>query len=65
MPLKMKYFVLKPRGKARKDLWAFASQEAMLRYAQVIESEDTELARELETWVWDEKKRQTSLPDNT
>lgn len=46
--LKMKYFVLKPRGT---DTYAKASRAAMQRYATFIEGENKELATELREWA--------------
>ena len=46
--LKMKYFVLKPEGR---DIYAEASRFAMHTYAEVIESENPQLAKELDNWI--------------
>ena len=46
----MKYFILKPKAKAKRDIFAQASQEAMLKYAEVIENTDLELAQKLIAW---------------
>ena len=51
MPLEMKYFVLKPKAKAKDDPWAIASQNAMYAFADDIEEEDPKLARELRLWA--------------
>ena len=61
MALEMKYFVLKPRAKDQHDPYASAAQEAMYRYAVMIESEDRELADDLKFWAMAEKVRQSSL----
>ncbi len=45
--LEMKYFVLKPHGTSP---YANASRIAMSAYAQAIESENPELARQLYEW---------------
>jgi hypothetical protein len=50
MPLEMKYFVLKPKAKSKKDIWAEASQNAMFTFADTIREEDPELFRELVAW---------------
>ena len=49
MGLKMKYFVLKPRGT---DVYAAASRHAMSYYASYLKDHggDAELARELSEW---------------
>lgn len=52
MPLRMKYFVLKPRGGSPH---AHASREAILAYARAIESTDLGLSVET-TWA-DRKTR--------
>jgi len=51
MGLQMKYFVLKPRGNSP---YATASRDAMIAYADSIESENPELASELTGWVMEE-----------
>lgn len=50
--LKMKYFVLKPRGG---DAYAKASRAAMEAYAKVIDDENPVLAQQLKMWATDEK----------
>ena len=62
MSLEMKYFVLRPRAKQRKDIYALASQVAMRAYAFVISDTDPEFAKELEYWSNDEAKKGTQLP---
>ncbi len=42
MALEMKYFVLKPKAKGKNDLYARASQEAMIRYADIIKGLESE-----------------------
>ena len=49
--LEMKYFILKPKGKHVCDVYAEASQSAMLAYAETIEAENPVLARELNQWA--------------
>ena len=49
--LEMKYFVLKPESKSRCDVYASASRLAMIAYADEIEDENPELAKEIRTWA--------------
>ena len=51
MTLEMKYFVLKPKDKYKDDRYAQASREAMLAYADSIDSVDPPLADHLREWV--------------
>ena len=62
MALKMKYFVLKPKGK---DPYAKASRAAMRTYADSIEEENKQLAKELRKWTTTEDRQQflTTAPD--
>ena len=64
MPLDLKYFVLKPAGES---LFAVASRNAMLRYAETIEPSDEIFAEELRHWVSVEaarsKVKQNPEPD--
>jgi hypothetical protein len=46
--LKMKYFVLKPKGI---DAYAEASRQAMKTYAKWIKKENPELSRDILNWV--------------
>ena len=46
--LEMKYFILKPRGGSN---YAKASRLAMRKYANVIEEENPDLAKELREWA--------------
>lgn len=48
MPLKMKYFVLNPKGN---DIYAVASRAAMYEYADVIKNIDPELSISLSEWA--------------
>lgn len=49
--LKMKYFVLKPKGD---DIYARASRKAMRVYASTIQQEDSQFAHELRAWADEE-----------
>ena len=49
--LKMKYFVLKPRGD---DIYAQASRAAMREYARIIKEENPKLAEEVAEWATQE-----------
>lgn len=49
--LQMKYFVLKPKGNTK---YHNASRLAMTAYANAIEDENPELAKELMNWVFNE-----------
>ncbi len=44
----MKYFVLKPAGD---DVYAKASRMGMRKYAEAIESENPQLAKQLREWT--------------
>ena len=46
--LKMKYFVVKPRGD---DEYAHASRAALLAYASAIQHTSPQLAEDLREWV--------------
>lgn len=59
--LVMKYFMLKPKAKSKDDLHAYASQMAMLRYAEAIRGLDPGLADELVTWAITETTKQAEL----
>jgi hypothetical protein len=59
MSLTMKYFVLKPRAKNDKDIYALASRSAMRRYADIISNVDTDLADQLIEWV--EREEENAL----
>ena len=52
--LKMKYFVLKPKGT---DAYALASRAAMRMYAVQIREENPELALSLDEWAMNEAIR--------
>lgn len=45
--LQMKYFVLNP---TKRDTYGKASRHAMMRYAEVIERENPQLAADLRAW---------------
>ena len=49
--LRLKYFVLNPESKRKGDPYAFASREALWKYAHVIENENPQLASEIRMWV--------------
>jgi hypothetical protein len=51
MSLEMKYFILKPKSKYKKDIFALASREAMRTYAAIVESEDKNLSNSLHAWA--------------
>jgi|GEM_PF-2717425 len=51
MPLKMKYFIVKPGSKKPGDLHAIASRAALRAYAAEIRHCDGTLAVELEQWA--------------
>ena len=61
MSLIMKYFVLKPKAKAHKDVYARASQEAMMCYAKIIQSTNDQLACDLRKWARTEMIEQTGM----
>lgn len=63
MSLEIKYFILKPRAKSKEDPWAKASQDAMLKYAELIEETDPGLAGDLTTWAQREIIRQTRMEE--
>lgn len=50
--MKLKYFVLKPRGH---DEYARASRQAMMRYAQIIQDVDPTFANEIVEWAQQEQ----------
>lgn len=52
--LEMKYFVLKPKGKGP---YHHASRAAMYAYADAIEEENPELAKDLKQWAGKEVAR--------
>ena len=60
--LEMRYFILKPGGKG---LHGFASREAMLLYAKIIEADQPEFAMEIRSWVENEteKKKIEAMAD--
>ena len=58
MPLEMKYFVLKPKAKDGYDMWARASQDAILAYSERIRTIDPLLADQLLFWAEKEKATQ-------
>jgi hypothetical protein len=56
--LKMKYFVLNPKAKDGYDMFARASQDAMLAYSERIRTTDPLLANQLLVWAEKESCRQ-------
>jgi hypothetical protein len=58
MPLEMKYFVLKPKAKDGYDMFARASQDAILAYSERIRTTDPLLADQLLVWAEKEKATQ-------
>jgi hypothetical protein len=61
MAIQLKYFVLRPRAKSKEDMFALASQEAMLTFATKIETHDPEMAKQLPSWSEREAMVQQSL----
>ncbi|MFX0022174.1 MAG: hypothetical protein ACFE9S_07595 [Candidatus Hermodarchaeota archaeon] len=61
MPLDLKYFVLKPKSKHSKDVYAKASRMAMYVYASWIKKDDPELAMELTKWAKNEEINNLAL----
>ena len=57
--LKMKYFVLKPKGD---DTFAKASREALRAYAYCIQEENPELSDDLHQWADSETHVKTAPP---
>ena len=65
MKLDMKYFVLKPKAKHKEDMYAQASQQAMIAYANHIRknTNDYEFATEVITWARMEHAIQQTIED--
>ena len=59
--LRMKYFVLKPKGN---DAYANASRIAMAAYAKAINDENPKLKQELVDWIFEETS-QCPPPEQT
>jgi len=59
--LEMKYFVLKPKAKDGYDMFARASQDAMIAYSERIRTTDPLFADQLLEWATKEKTRQDEL----
>ena len=59
MGLELKYFVLKPRAKYSKDIFAQASRSAMRIYANIISEVDTDFAYQLIEWI--EREEENAL----
>lgn len=49
--LKLKYFVLKPRGKTPDCPYAYASREAMSKYSECIYNVDPQLSNDINEWL--------------
>ncbi len=66
MALEIKYFVLKPKAKSKTDAYAYASQQAMLTYAQIIKTEtnDWEFAQKLRAWANIEHVKQITFDES-
>lgn len=58
MGLEMKYFVLKPKAKGGYDMYAWASQDAMIAYSERIRTTDPLFADQLLIWAEKEKATQ-------
>lgn len=58
--LRMKYFVLKPRGKSP---YHHASRAALYAYADAIEDENQTLADDLRAWGGKETSRAVLVPE--
>lgn len=66
MGLQMKYFVLKPKANNGYDMYARASQNAMIAYSERIRTENPLLADQLLAWAEKEKCAQdTQLTSST
>jgi len=63
MGLKMKYFVLKPKAKHTLDVYATASQDAMVAYSERIRGVDTIFADQLLFWATKERETQSNMLD--
>ena len=63
MGLKMKYFVLKPKAKHTLDVYAGASQDAMIAYSERIRGVDPIFADQLLFWATKEKETQDNMLD--
>lgn len=61
MGIQMKYFVLKPKAKTKGDVFATASQKAMLAYAEAIKKTDLFMAKNLRGWSQRETEKQGKL----
>lgn len=60
--MKMKYFVLKPKGQ---DVMARASRAAMLAYADEVNNTDQKLAEDLRNWATYEKMKAADLENRS
>jgi hypothetical protein len=61
--LVLKYFVLKPKAKSKKDSYAFAAQCALFTYADMIEEENEVLANDIRRWTGSEVAKQVNLDE--
>ncbi len=61
MPLKMKYFVLKPGSKYPGDIYAKASRMAMHVYASWIFKDDPEMSKDIAEWARNEEIKDIEL----
>jgi len=59
--LEMKYFVLKPKAKDGYDMYARASQDAMLAYSERVRTTAPLFADQLLCWAEKEKASQDEL----
>jgi len=61
MSLQLKYFVLKPKAKVGYDMFARASQDAILAYSERIRTTDPLFADQLLCWAEKEKATQDRM----
>jgi len=59
--LQMKYFVLKPQAKDCYDMYARASQDAMIAYSERIRTTSPLFADQILCWAVKEKTKQDEL----
>lgn len=62
--LEMKYFVLSPKSKTVRDIYAKASRIAMQAYSKEIKIIDPELSHELADWASKEHFKESELALN-
>jgi 1,4-alpha-glucan branching enzyme len=65
LTLEMKYFVLKPKAKSKSDPYSFASQQAMLTYAKIIQSQTNnwDFAQKIKAWAREEHAIQVTFEE--